>query len=312
MNILCATDDNYTPYCGIMLTSLLENNRDVETAIYILTDGISSENEAILRSLEDKYSCKIFILKVNADDFKDCPIDPETDHVSLAAYYRLALTSLLPASLHKILYLDCDMIINGPLSALYNTEIDNVACGVVKDEASMWNIHYNRLGVAKDTTHPYFNSGVLLINLDYWRKHNIQHQCMECITANKSRLAFHDQDTLNLVLAGKVKYLPVKYNLQRELLLQEVFNEVSSSEQEEILQACKNADIIHYTGSSKPWVKGCKHPLAFLWLKYKSLSLWRKKPLLKNKKNLKELFFEIRNKIIWSLGLKRKPYSYII
>lgn len=35
MNIVCATDDNYVPLCGIMLTSLLENNRGSHVDIYI-------------------------------------------------------------------------------------------------------------------------------------------------------------------------------------------------------------------------------------------------------------------------------------
>ena len=44
--VLCATDDRYAPYCGIMLTSLLENNKELNLKVYVFVNGeLSNSNK---------------------------------------------------------------------------------------------------------------------------------------------------------------------------------------------------------------------------------------------------------------------------
>jgi len=312
MNILCATDDNYVPYCGIMLTSLFENNKQENIKVYVLTGGLNNNNKKLFDKLADKYSQSIDIITVDNNTFKECPIRQEIDHVSIAAYYRLAVSELLPTDLNRILYLDCDIIVNTSLTELYTTELTGYACGVVADEAFMVDAPYERLSIPKTIESPYFNSGMLLINLDYWKEHDVMRECMDYISKNASRLAFHDQDTLNAILRGKVKYLDIKYNLQRELILKEVFNELPSDIQLSVKSASSSPIIIHYTGAGKPWIIGCRHPLKSKWIDTMNISLWNNISLIKPKRNIKSLMLDIRNEIIWTIGLKKRPQNYII
>ena len=104
MNILCATDDNYVPYCGIMLTSLFENNKEQDIVVYLMTAELNEKNIADLDKLAEQYHQEIHIVKVDNDVLKNCPIRIG-DHVSISAYYRLMASSLLSKSVDKILYL---------------------------------------------------------------------------------------------------------------------------------------------------------------------------------------------------------------
>lgn len=312
MNILCATDDKYVPYCGVMLTSLFESNRGAEFHIYILVEQLAEESRRQFDELAKKYGHEITVCQVDGSVFKDCPFNPVTDHVSLAAYFRLAVAEILPAEVDRILYLDCDIAVVDDISQVYNEALEGFACGVVMDEAAVFDFHYDRLGMPKTLVHPYLNSGVLLINMDYWRKHNVFHQCMAYIAENKSRLAFHDQDTLYGVLEGKVKYLPYRYNLQKGFLFQSYFDVFSIDSQKEILDAIDDPCIIHYTGNSKPWMKGCAHPLTQKWLDINEKSMWADSTIIAGKPSLRHRLLILRNELIWRLGLKPRPKTYII
>lgn len=311
MNILCATDDSYAPYCGIMLTSLFESHPHNKLNVYVLTAQLNEQHQKEYTLLASRYGQCINIVNVDPHDFQDCPFNPETDHVSEAAYYRLMVGKLLPKELDRILYLDCDIIVNKSLCNLYTTDLTGKACGVIIDEAEYMDKHYNRIGLDKKLYH-YFNSGVLLINLDYWRNHDIDNRCMSYIARNKERLAFHDQDTLNMVVKDEVSFLPLTYNFQSAFLFKAILPSFSKAMQSEITDTAPNAKIIHFTGPSKPWFKGSRHPYVKTWLRYRDLSLWSKYPLKSVKKSSKERIRERVVELIWRLHLKPRPQTYII
>lgn len=111
INILCATDKNYSALCGIMLTSLFDNNKESDFCIYMLTDGIYQDDQQRFEQLAIENNAKFKIIQIKISDFLNCPIWPG-DHLSIAAYYRLMVSDLLPKDVTKILYLDCDIIVN--------------------------------------------------------------------------------------------------------------------------------------------------------------------------------------------------------
>lgn len=312
MNILCSTDDNYVPYCGIMLTSLLENNKEEHINIYILIDVLQEDNIFILNQLQQIYNCCIKFINVTKKIFANCPYNPSSDHISTAAYYRLAVANLLPSEIDRVLYLDCDIIVHSTLTTLYNTDINGYSCGIVADEAFLLNTAHKRLNIPKDSKYPYFNSGVILINLTSWRENDTFNKCMRYITQNASNLTFHDQDTLNGVLFGLVKYLKPTYNLQTGFLFTSYFADFAPNLQKEIREAISSPVIIHYTGYTKPWQEWSQHPYTQRWLYYKKHSLWKDIPLIKSKFHIKPWLIGLRNEIIWKLGIKPRPKIYII
>ncbi len=302
MHILCATDDNYVPHCGIMLTSLAENNRDVDLHIYIFTGGLSEDNREKFKELANKYGIRIEIITVDAELLNVATLSDtikEGNHVTIETYYRLLAPILLPKDVDRVLYLDVDMVINASLKELYHWDIKNYALGAVLDENHHAETIYKRLGYPKSKQ--YFNAGVLLINLDYWRKNNVFERCLQCLEQEHEKLLFHDQDLLNIVLQDEKIFLPLTYNFQTGFYWKKL--SFTADEKKHILKASIFPAVLHFSGTAKPWAELSPHPYTDYYLYYKRMSLWRKTPLIK-----KSLKFKIVN-LLWHLGIKKKPES---
>ena len=304
-NILCATDDNYAPYCGIMLTSLFENNKELNFCIYILVEQLSNKSKNEFATLARIYNQRIEIITVDSDKLKDCPMHDD-DYVSLVTYYRLLAPQLLPQEIDKLLYLDSDMIIDRSIESLYNTDIENYAIAAALDEDYMNEEKYKRLEYAFEKK--YFNAGVLLINLKYWRDNKVMQRCFEYIKGNANKLIFHDQDTLNFVLKDEKKEIHIKNNFQTGFIHKK--RNVEPGLINDINESVVAPVVIHYTGLNKPWKYGV-HPYKNHFLHYKSISAWSE---IKQEdgRNMKERIVECIYSIFYALRIKKRHYSFTI
>ena len=303
IRILCATDNAYIPYYGIMLTSLFETNRAERFDVYVLTNGLNEGSVRLLQDLFSSYSNELFLVHIDDQMLADCPIRPG-DHVSLATYYRLIAANVLPNNIEKILWLDGDLIINGPIRELWETDLGDLAIAAVPDESYCQQEIYQRLLL--DASIPYTSAGVLLINLVHWRAHNIAARFMECIRLHRDRLLFHDQDTLNIVLQNEKAFLPLTWNFQSGFIASWVYPTYPESFQRQILQASANPRIIHYSGPSKPWFKHSLHPYRAHFEKYKALSPWNGLPL--KRFGLKQDTRNHFSKFLRIIGLRPSPF----
>lgn len=307
INIVCATDDNYVPYCGIMLTSLYENNRDADLKTYILTEGLSTYNLNKLLRLSELYKSKIEIIILADDNLKNCPIWVG-DHISTTTYYRLFVAEILPTDVKKVIYLDCDIIIARSLLDLWNTDITDYAAGAVIDSGH-FNEQRNKM-VGISVAEHYFNAGVLLINVDYCRRNHIWKQALHFIESKKENLRSHDQDVLNAVLKDQVLYLPINYNFQDFYLFPPYFNRYGEQIKQQILQTRESEiAIYHLSMPVKPlncW--HCVYPFDAIWKHYKRLSLWRHYPCVSSMKD--RLMCAIL-RFCWKMGVKKTKVDFI-
>jgi lipopolysaccharide biosynthesis glycosyltransferase len=239
IDIIFSSDNNYARHLGVVLCSIFENkNNNYSINVYIIDGGISNENKEILSTLETKYVFKIIYLYVKIEDYKDLYI---SDHITQAAYYRILIPELINIDIDKILYLDCDIVVLGDLIELFEINIDNYFAGVIEEKVV--GIKEN-LGLKDET--PYFNSGVILINLKKWREFNISNKTISFIRENPGKIKFWDQDALNVILAGKCLVLPKKFNL----LTSEIEN----------ISNIKNPVIVHFSSNVKPWLFNGRNP----------------------------------------------------
>lgn len=306
INILCATDDNYVPYCGIMLTSVFFNNRDADILVYVITQGLTPKNSNSLTKLASQYGQKIEFVTADVESI-NFPIW-EGDHVSIGAYLRLFAADLLPNNISKVLYLDCDIIVNKSLQELWNTDISNIAAGVIIDSGHF--IEDRNMMCGLENAEQYFNSGVMLINLDYWREHNLLSDFLEFIKSHKDVLRSHDQDVLNATLKGHTVYLPIIYNFQDFYLFPPYFDKYGDKLKHNIL-SMRNDDIaiFHLSMPVKPL--SCWHytyPFHALWRKYKIISNWKRIPYSNSQKEI--ISFRIL-KVCWILGIKKTRIKFI-
>lgn len=277
MEIVCATDSKYIMPTGIMLTSLLENNMGETIHIHLLHDDTASPHLVSIQNIVAKYRQNINFYLVNNDTFSSFPIglDYQLDHVgtSLATYYRLYLAEILPDTIDKIIYLDGDILVVDRLTQLWNTDMTGYALGGVPDSYNNMVEHYNRLRYPQSKG--YFNAGVLLVNLRYWREHNATALFLDYVKHYPERLKCHDQDVLNFVFMDSKLNLPLKYNVLNEYWFDVRYNFVSWEYEEQLLEAQAHPAIVHFTCIPKPWYKNCFHPYKEIFEKYKSISPWR-------------------------------------
>lgn len=269
MDIVCNIDDNYRRYCGVMLTSLFENNKGEDIKIHILGDGLSEETQRVLSAIvEEKYGAALAFY-----DVKNITVSlPETNaHISVATYYRLFMASLLPDSLHKVLYLDCDLLVLGSLRDYWNTDISRFAVGVVEDMWAFDRDRGKRLGYPSE--HSSFNAGVMLVNLDYWRNIGFEKQAIGFIQDKFELINDADQDVLNGLLHNQKLFVPCRYNLQDGFYRRK--RHVRPELEVELDKELKTPVIVHFTNHRKPWKFNCIHPLKKEFYKYQDMTLWK-------------------------------------
>lgn len=275
MDIVCCPDDNYIIPCSALIVSVCENNMGSDINFYIVSSGLSEVSKSMLRRLAEKYGFSIFFYQVNADLLKCLPLKGkgQPSHITIAAYYRLLLSSVLPLFVTKVLYLDCDIIVRHSLKELFDENISEVALAVVQDD---YQEHCLRLGY--ETRYGYFNSGVLLLNLTYWRENNLENELLEYAYNNIGLLQYHDQDILNAVLKDRKKQMSIAYNVQSTFLKREIMEDENYAT---ICEQSKDPVIVHYTGL-KPWHKECWNPYKkdfFKYLKLTGLSVRKRRSL---------------------------------
>ena len=309
MEIVCSTDSKYIMPTGIMLTSLFESNRGEVVNVHLLHDQDSAVLLDSIRTIAARYQQNIHFYLINDDIFKHFPIglDFQVDHVgtSFATYYRLYLTEILPADIDKVIYLDGDILVVDKLVKLWNTSVENYAIAAVPDSYNNKIEHYNRLRYPQ--TLGYFNAGMLVVNLKYWREKQVLLKFFDYVKSNAERLKCHDQDVLNYLFKDSKLVLPIRYNVLNEYWFDLRYSLISWEFDEQILEAQAHPAIIHFTGIPKPWYKNCKHPWKKEFDKYKAKSPWRDE---KEKRwmPLKFCLEKMAIKLVVSMGLRKSDY----
>ena len=288
MNILFSSDDNYARHLGVAIYSLLSQNTKIpKFRIYVVDNNISSDNIIKLNQIIVSFENAEMILipfKKWADSLRLNMSWP----ISLSSYARLFVGEMLPEDVDRLLYFDCDILVNGDISSLWNTNLGDNIIGAVQDQV----FGEIKVAVGLNVNDPYFNAGILLINIEKWRKENLTNLSKDFIESHNGCVIHHDQGVLNGLLKNRWKRLPLKYNVMtiHYLFSQSrarcFFHEHSSFyNDEEIADARHNPVILHFTPSftSHPWEKNCKHPLRDLYKTVLNNTPWAGTPLEKEK-----------------------------
>ena len=272
INILIASDINYAPYYGVMLTSLFINNAESSFDIYLITDDTwtNKETERFDR-LCAKYSSDFHVRII--EDIEMANKFPIGKHLNRATYYNLNIANLLPETVHRVIYMDGDMIVNGSLKSLWELDLEDKACGMVVGPMWLEDDVYHRLEY--DKKWGYYNNGTTLYDLDYIRKIDFSKHAVEYILKNADKLEMMDQDTTNVLLHEKIMRIPVQYNFQVKLFWESHWKGYTEAFRNELVDAAKQPIIIHYSDRRKPWqLIYSGMPYAKIWNKYYRLSEW--------------------------------------
>lgn len=275
ITVMVAADINYLHPAMVLLTSLFHNHRNQRVTVYFLyigfTEEIQNDVSHYADQWKDKEICCVEVTQRELGELRGF------GRFSVAAYFRVLGMLLLPESIHRILYLDVDMVVNGNLSQLFSMPMKSpvAACYDINNYLQ-GNIEYHKSYLRIPKEYDYFNSGMLLMDLDYMRKHNIADKLLKDIQEHFEEYSLVDQDALNKCFYQDVQILPwEKYNcpcvpfltlseeralspekMKREELLtyQKITKEGTSLSAYDV--TCKShqkAVIIHFCTSQKPW-----------------------------------------------------------
>lgn len=303
MDIVFCSDDNYVMHCGIAMISLLENNKKADITVHIVGKGISDENQKVLKSISDKYKTQIRFYTITDEDMNKYPLPPTPFHINISAYIRFFLFDILPNEIDKIIYLDCDLVVVDDLMDLWNIDIHDRAIAGVVDANKYTESAYLKERFNPKETYTYVNSGVLLMNLKYWRENNVLGKLLDYAGKNFENIHFADQDILNGALPDSIQFLPIRYNVHK-IFFEDKFRLLDPFH-EEIDEALNNIAIIHYTTAMKPWLKGCLHPKRDIYLQYKAMSPWKDVPITWGNLPFKRRFRYYKRVLFQKLGFKR-------
>jgi len=235
--IFFATDDNYVPFLDVTIRSLMENaSKKYKYIINIINTGLNKERCKVVKALENE-NFQINFCDISA---KVQPIKNKLKnlyHFSFATWYRLFIQSLFP-QYDKVLYLDCDIIVLGDISKLYNVQLgDNLLgaarCHIVSDHEVFGEYAERFCGVPRRN---YLQAGILVMNLKEFRKRDLENKFVYLINKYNFDVIDPDQGYLNAMCNGSVKILPNGWN-------------------KETVNAPLEGDlnIVHYALYKKPW-----------------------------------------------------------
>lgn len=248
MNIVIASDAHYLAPAKVLLKSLAINNPG-PLHIYLLHGGIESGLQRAFLDDCARFGDALHIHFSLVDDamFQDVPVAFGLPHTT---YYRFLAPALLPSGIDRALYLDCDIIVNRSVEALYRMDFEGrllIACediGVSVLRKYKFLTMFDRMGAPLHQD-KYFNAGVLMINMARARERIVFADVIDNIARYRQYITFSDQDILNYLYGMDTKYADYRrYNMGAGY--------IADDEENWVLE---NTSLIHYYGAreGKPW-----------------------------------------------------------
>ena len=257
--VVYASDDRGVTQLGVAIYSLFAHAAN-ETAytVYVLSNGISAANAGRLSDLAKGRHARHSIVFIDVSELATSVRLPVKERWPVTAWTRVFIPDLLPENERLVLYCDIDTLVCRDLAELFETPLHGKAMGVVLEHRSHKGSHFNeRLGMPLDCP-GYFNSGVLLMDLDVFRKQGLTEKILQYAAEYADRLTCPDQDALNGALCHNLEPMHPRWNwhdgLTRLILKRSVRSAMNrGATLEDAVDAALRPGILHYQGKNKPW-----------------------------------------------------------
>lgn len=250
MNILVTLDSNYIyPLC-VMFNSLAKTNSQNQFDVYVAYSSLTEDDFARMEKALEGTDAQIHRVLVDNKIFSGAPV---LDRLSKETYYRLLIGDILPADVHKILYLDPDIVINKDLSELYDVDLTGKVVAAAR-HLPFFVEKFNLVRLRMKLKSHYINAGVLLINLDEWRNAVTLQEILDYISSSIKRLWLADQDVINKFFEFSTVCIDERrYNLDEKVFRRYSSSRVRKSKRIDLDWVRKNTSVIHFNGKHKPW-----------------------------------------------------------
>ncbi len=254
LHVACAADQHYLAHSAAMLHSVLTHGMEHRVHIhYLHGPGLTREAISRLTDMAEDNGGTISFVSVADGMIAELP---EMSEVTATMWYRIFLPELLP-DVDRALYLDIDTIVLDSLAPLWEIDLRGYYLAAVSNVWPPWIVgHPDRLGLPGSQI--YFNSGVVLMNLDLMRRDHCTPAIRRYAIEHRSQLVWPDQDALNVVLGSRRLGLHPRWNCMNSIL--QFPGAVDVFTPAEIEEAHRRPAIRHFEGPSvnKPWHVLCE------------------------------------------------------
>lgn len=252
INIVFASDNNYAQHTAVAMASVLVNTKVPQRIqFYLIDDEIQPENKEKITKTVQNLGGNIEFIKIKNSRLEDCYVSGE---LSRASYFRLDIANILDKSIEKIIYLDCDLLVYDDIEKMWQLDMGGKPVAATCDLGIMASARVRKqknkfIGLPFDA--PYFNAGVLIMDLKKWRDGNYAEAIIALATQNK--YPNHDQDALNKFFMNNWQEIPLRWDV-----IPPVFNlflkiVTKPDLRKKAIEAKLNPAIFHYAGGYKPW-----------------------------------------------------------
>lgn len=260
----CDPKGTYCRHAAVVMASIFENTSSKVCVHIIHDDTLQKDNREKLEKLANTYMQ--YVDFVNVENMFDCDkidVSKLTADGARGTLFRLLIPDIINSD--KLIYLDCDIVVNMDISELWRIRMDSYAVAAVRDTASInyisgqyiaWRARqvWRLLGVVPGE---YFNAGVLVMNLVKLRSnYNFLDAVAKFYIKYKKCITFADQDCLNHIFAND------------KILIDEKYNRIDSSHVDE---DSLEGYIWHMAGE-KPWVAYTRPYVDDLYWRYLRLT----------------------------------------
>lgn len=249
-----------------MLKSLFLNNPDETFRIYLMHTSLKDTELDELSTYIERHESKLNTIHVDDGYFADAPV---LLHYTKEMYFRLLAYQLLPDQMDRILYLDPDILVLNPIRELYETDLDGcLYAAAYHDKIPVKEI--NKIRLYPYEINAYYNSGVLLMNLELLRNEADEKEIFRFVEEHRAKLIMPDQDILNALYAKKIKGLDeLYYNYDVRYYS---YYKLSSNGFFDMDRIINHTVILHFCGKKKPWNKKYTGSFHSLYKHYEKLA----------------------------------------
>lgn len=271
IHIVNSADINYVPHVGAMLHSLFECNPAEQICFHFLhSEALPVEALQRLGALCKRYGATFEPLQVDTKSLDGFPL---SERFPVEAWYRVILPTLLPG-LDRVLWLDADTIVLDSIVPLWEWNVSGRPLAACPNPVLYsFRALMGELNISDRTK--YFNSGVMLLNLEFMRSENYENKLRAIGRKYFQWIRFADQDVLNVAYMGDYVPLPLEWNVLTHSYLnvpetKRVFGNKAYR------KALKAPKVVHFTGTLKfkPWSYKCGHPYRDHYLFHRTEAGW--------------------------------------
>lgn len=243
IHIVLAFDDNFwAPAYAVMRSVCLTTQLPSRVQFHLCHDAVSEQHLTVLEEIEAEFGAKVLHYVLDKDPaflelVRRLPLERRFRRV---IYARLLLASILPADITRVIYLDSDTMAMSDIAQVWESDLEGKTLGAVNDPMRLFNMHGRDLRGKRDLFAqglPYFNSGMLVIDLQRYAAAGIEQRLAEFEASGVLKRLYYDQDILNLIFRGDWQQLDWRFNIVDPHMAHQAMDPI----------------ILHYTLQARPW-----------------------------------------------------------